>query len=370
MDFAYNEEQQMLRDSVERFGDEQWSAADRLKHLAEGTAGSARRWQQMADLGWLMLPLSEEAGGLGGGPIEIMAIMEGMGRHLMTEPYVSHCLLPLALLQMAAADFAPLLEQISLGQARVAAALIEDGGFSSADIESLAVQDGDTYHLSGAKLHVEDGADADYYLVSARTSGSFGMRNGVSLFLIPRDAAGLAVQRFRSVDSHRHAALQLDHVPALLVGPAGAAADAIDAAMGRAIAAHMAEAVGSMEAVAAATVDYARTREQFGAAIGTFQVVQHKLVDMQVACEEARAIMMVAARQMANGAATPAMIAAAKVRVAQCGVAVAQQAVQLHGGVGTSDELIISHHLRRQMMLELAHGDSDYHRSRFADLSF
>lgn len=370
MDFAYNDEQQMLWDSVQRFGDDHWNTADRLKKLAEGPEGTARRWQHMADLGWLMLPLSQEAGGLGGGPVEVMAIMEGIGRHLMTESYVSHCLLPLSLLQNFAADFAPLIEQISMGQARVAVALVEEGGFSSADIETFAVQDGDCYRLTGAKLHVEDGADAQYYLVSARTIGSFGLRDGVSLFLVPSDADGLTVQKFRSVDSHRHASLQFDQVAALPVGAIGCAADDIDAAIGRAIVAQMAEAVGSMEAAAAATLDYARTREQFGTAIGSFQVVQHKLVDMHVACEEARSIMMVAAGQLSSGTVSPALIAAAKVRVSQCGVNVAQQAVQLHGGVGTSDELIVSHHLRRQMMLELAHGDSDYHRSRFADLSF
>lgn len=374
MDFAYNEEQQMLRDSVERFGDEAWNLADRLKHLAEGPAGTKRRWHQMAELGWLMLPLSEEAGGLGGGPVEVMAIMEGMGRYLMTEAYVSQCVLPLTLLQHAAADFAPLIEQITMGGACVAVALLEEGGFGSADIAAQAEQDsdggGDVYRLSGAKMHVEDGADADYFIVSARTSGEFGAREGVGLFLVPSDAAGLTVQRFRSVDGHRHASLLMDKVAAVPVGDVATAADRIDAAVGRALVAHMAEAVGSMEAAAAATLEYARTREQFGAAIGSFQVVQHKLVDMHVACEEARAIMMVAAGQLASGAIATNLLSAAKVRVAQCGVQVAQQAVQLHGGVGTSDELVVSHHLRRQMMLELAHGDSEHYRSRFADHSF
>lgn len=370
MNFVYTEEQQMLRDSVERFGDEQWNAAERLKHLADGPDGTARRWKQMADLGWLMLPLSQDAGGLGGGPMEIMAIMEVMGRYLMTEAYVSHCLLPLTLLQDVAVDFAPLIAQITMGEACVAVALLEEGGYSSTDIETTAVQDGDFYRLTGTKWHVEDGADAHYYIVSARTKGEVGGSDGVSLFLLPSDGDGVTVQRFRSVDSHRHACLQLDQAVAVPVGPVGGATHIIDAAVGRALIAHMAEAVGSMEAAAAATLEYARTREQFGAAIGSFQVVQHKLVDMAVACEEARAMMMVAAGQLASGAIALDLLAAAKVRVSQCGVQVAQQAVQLHGGVGTSDELIISHHLRRQMMLELLYGDCDYYRSQFADHSF
>ena len=369
MQFAFNDEQQMLRDSVERFGEEEWNAADRLKRLADVGEGATQRWARMAELGWLMLPISEEDGGLGGGPVEVMAIMEGVGRHLMTDAYVSHCVLPAALLAGGGEHCAALLEQIGAGQVRIAAALIEDEGFDITAISTRVDADGDSFKLTGAKAHVEDGADADWYLVSARTAGTSGERTGVGLFLVPRSAEGLTVQRFRSVDSHRHCSLDLAGVAGIPVGVVGEAADRIDAALDRAIVAHLAEAVGSMEAAVEATLDYVRTRQQFGVAIGSFQVVQHKVVDMSVACEEARALMMVAASQLASGGNASSLIAAAKVRVAQCGIAVAQQAVQLHGGVGTSEELIVSHHLRRQMMLDLAHGDRDHHKARFAELT-
>ncbi len=369
MQFAYNDEQQMLRDSARRFGEDEWGAADRLKRLAEGADGNARRWAQMAELGWLMLPIAEADGGLGGGPIEIMSIMEGFGRHLMTEAYVSHCVLAPALMQGGGDHCTALLEQVGAGQVRISAALIEEEGYAAASIATSAAQIGDGFRLTGAKTHVEDGADADWYLVSGRTAGSFGASEGVSLFLVPRNADGLVVGRFRSVDGHRHCTLELADVAAIPVGAIGEAADRIDAALDRAIVAHLAEAVGSMEAAVDATLDYVRTRQQFGAPIGSFQVVQHKIVDMSVACEEARALTMVAASQLASGGGAASLIAAAKVRVAQCGIAVAQQAVQLHGGVGTSEELVVSHHLRRQMMLDLAHGDRDYHKARFADLT-
>jgi len=369
MDFAYNDEQRMLHDSALRFGGDEWNAADRLKHLAEGAAGNARRWAQMAELGWLMLPIAEDDGGLGGGPIEIMAIMEGVGHHLMTEAYVSYCVLAPALLHGGGDHCTHLLEQIGAGQMRVAAALIEDEGFDVASIVTSASDRGDGYRLTGAKAHVEDGADADWFIVSARTAGTAGDRDGIGLFLVPRDADGLSVQRFRSVDGHRHCRLDLADVAAIPVAAGGDAADRIEAARDRAIAAHLAEAVGSMEAAVAATLDYVRTRQQFGAPIGSFQVVQHKLDDMSVACEEARALTMVATAQLAAAGSAPSLIAAAKTRVAQCGIAVAQQAVQLHGGVGTSEELVVSHHLRRQMMLDLAHGDRDHHRARFAELT-
>ena len=366
MQFAFNDEQQMLHDSALRFGDDEWNAADRLKRLAEGPGGTARRWAQMAELGWLMLPIPEDCGGLGGGPVEIMAIMEAVGRHLMTDAYVTHCVLAPALMAGGGDHCTALLEQVGAGQLRIAAALVEDEGFDTASIATTADAG---FKLTGAKAHVEDGADVDWYLVSARTAGAPGERAGVSLFLVPRSADGLTVERFRAVDGHRHCSLDLAGVAGIPVGVIGEAADRIDAALDRAIVAHLAEAVGSMEAAVAATLDYVRTRQQFGAPIGSFQVVQHKVVDMSVACEEARALMMVAASQLASGGDAASLIAAAKVRVAQCGIAVAQQAVQLHGGVGTSEELIVSHHLRRQMMLDLAHGDRDHHKARFAELT-
>ncbi|WP_428630188.1 acyl-CoA dehydrogenase family protein [Sphingopyxis sp.] len=369
MQFAYNDEQQMLRDSAQRFGEDEWGAADRLRRLSDVGEGAAQRWARMAELGWLMLPIAEDEGGLGGGPIEIMAIMEAVGHHLMTDAYVTHCVLAPALMRGGGDHCTALFEQVGAGKIRIAAALIEDEGYATASIATRAESSGDDFRLTGAKAHVEDGADADWYLVSARTAGKAGECEGVSLFLVPGHADGLVVQRFRSVDGHRHCTLALADVTGIPVGAIGEAAHRIDAALDLAIVAHLAEAVGSMEAAVAATLDYVRTRQQFGAPIGSFQVVQHKIVDMSVACEEARALTMVAASQIASGGDAASLIAAAKVRVAQCGIAVTQQAVQLHGGVGTSEELIVSHHLRRQMMLDLAHGDRDHHKARFADLT-
>ncbi|MBY8822632.1 acyl-CoA dehydrogenase family protein [Sphingomonas colocasiae] len=369
MDFAYSEEQLMLRDSVDRFGEDRWAGADRLARLAEGPEGSRRRWAAMAELGWLMLPIAEAEGGLGGGPVDVMAVMEGFGRHLMTEPYVSNCVLAAGLMHGGGELASDLLARIGAGEVRVAAGLTENDGYAIEQVSVAAIDGPGGVHLSGMKTHVEDGADADWYVVSARTAGAMAERDGISLFLVPRDAAGLTVRRFRAVDGHRHCTLMLDRVPATPLGERDRAADRIDAAVDRAIVAHLAEAVGSMESATAATLDYVRTRQQFGVPIGTFQVIQHKLVDMSVACEEARALAIVATRGMTQPGAGRALIAAAKARISQCGIAVAQQAVQLHGGVGTSEELVVSHHLRRQMMLDLAHGDRDFQRARFILLS-
>ncbi len=369
MDFVYSDEQQMLRDSVLRYGEEHWAAADRAKALAGGRDLAKRRWAEMADLGWLMLPIAEEAGGLGGGAADVMAVMEGMGRHLMTLPYVTSCVLVPALVGGDEAG-AELIAGIAAGTTIAAAGLLEaDGGYDMRHVATRAVRLGDGWRLTGAKVHVEDGADADWFVVSARSAGDVDDAGGIGLFLVDRAAAGLTVQRFRAIDGHRHARLALADVPAIPVGEIEAATPVIEAAVDRAIAAQLAEAVGSMEAAAEATLDHLRTRHQFGVAIGSFQVLQHRMVDMVVAGEEARSMAYHATLNLDRTRAERARaVAAGKVRVAETGLYVGQQAVQLHGGVGFSDELIVSHHLRRQMMLGQAFGNADHHRARFAAL--
>ncbi|MES2337395.1 MAG: acyl-CoA dehydrogenase [Pseudomonadota bacterium] len=368
MDFTYSDEQQMLRDSVDRFGAETWAAADRLRLLADADAVTARSWAQMAELGWLMLPIAESDGGLGGTAADVMAVVEGFGRHLMPEPYVTSCVLVPALLA-GSVNAGAVLDAIGSGQARAAAGFYESGGgYDLSHVALAAERVGDGWRLSGEKLHVEDGGDADWFVVSARTAGAAHEDRGIGLFLVPRDAPGLSVDRLRAIDGHRHAALRLDNVTrATAIGEPEDALPRIEAAVDRAIAAHLAEAVGSIEAANAATLDYLRTRHQFGVAIGSFQVLQHRAVDMAVAAEEARSMLYHATLNLDR--ATPVRrraVAAAKTRVGQTGLYIARQAVQLHGGVGTSDELIVSHHLKRQMMLDLAHGPSDHHRARFA----
>ncbi|MEH3159218.1 MAG: acyl-CoA dehydrogenase [Sphingomonas taxi] len=367
MDFVYSDEQQMLRDSVDRYGAERWAAADRLRILSADPAEAKRRWAEMAELGWLMLPIPEADGGLGGGPVEVMAVMEGIGRHLIAMPYVTSCVLVPALVAGSDAG-GDLLEGIGLGERQAAAGLLEaDGGYDLHRVATRAERDADGWRVSGAKVHVEDGADADVFVVSARTAGGTDERDGIGLFLIPRDGDGVTVEPFRAIDGHRHARLRLDGAKAVPVGEAEAALPRIEAAVDRAIAATLAEAVGSMEAASAATLDYLRTRQQFGVAIGSFQVLQHRMVDMVVACEEARSMAYQATLNLHRADAERARaVAAGKVRVGESGIYVGQQAVQLHGGVGISEELIVSHHLRRQMMLNLAFGPVEHHRARFA----
>lgn len=364
MDFVYSDEQLMLRDAALRYGADRWSITDRLKGLGKDPRWLQDRWNEMAEMGWLMLAIPEEKGGLGGSAVDVLALTEGLGRHLVASPFITSCVLVPALLREAGDAADELLAAIASGTAQAAAALIEpDAGYNVGSVAAEAKLVGGTYQLSGIKAHVEDGGDADWFVVSARTSGSAANREGISLFLVPKDAPGLKVERFRAVDQHRHARLVLNNVPATaLVSPLDQALPVIEAAVDRAICAHLAEATGSMEAATDATVEYLRTRHQFGVPIGSFQVLQHRAVDMTVFCEEARSITYLATLSLDHSRLERRRaVSAAKARVGQAGLHITRDAVQLHGGIGVCEELSVSHHLRRQMMLEIAHGTSDMH---------
>ncbi len=374
MNFELSDEDAMLADSVDLFGARHCPPSARLDMLRAGPEARRDRWREMAQLGWLDLGLAD---GGARSPVNdgyIMTLAEGFGRHLMLEPYVTHAVLAPALLEGSAGDAAALLPGIADGSMAVSLALGEPAaGFTLNHVATIAERFDTGFRLSGLKQHVIDGADADWFAIPARTSGSVADRHGISLFLVHRDAPGLTVERYRSIDHHRHARLHLDQViigRAALVGAPDAALPVIEAAVDRAIVAHLAEALGSMEAVAAIALEYIKTRVQFGKPIGSFQALQHRMVDINIACEEARSMVYYATASLA---ADPAMrgpaVAAAKARIGQCGLYAARQAIQLHGGLGVSAELIVSHHLKRQMMLDQAYGNAAWQRQRFAELS-
>jgi alkylation response protein AidB-like acyl-CoA dehydrogenase len=368
MDFELSSDQSMLADSVDRFGREVWPAADRPRLLAAYGRGEVSNWRQMADLGWLALPLSEAQGGLGGRPSDLMVVAEGLGRHLVPEPFISSCVLAASLLEPSRTE---LLDAVVSGDTKLALAVGDgDSRFNHLSVATTATSQGGGYVLSGVKQFVADGADADHFVVPARTSGAVDALDGISLFLVPRGAPGLGVDRFRATDHHRHARLRLDNVSVgsdALIGEEGGSGMALGQAVKRAIIAHCAEAVGAMDALRDITLEYLKTRRQFGAAIGSFQALQHKMVDIAIACEEARSITFRATLELEAGVLDKGrMASAAKARVGQTGLFVGRQAVQLHGGVGTSDELVVSHYLKRLMMIDMAYGHADHHRARFA----
>ena len=367
MDFTLTPEQVMLRDSIDRFVAEHGDFPAWRRRVAEGGAVDTAAWAQMAQLGWLGIAIPEEAGGLGFGPVETMLVMEGMGRALCRVPYAGSCVLAPALLPPSD----PLLAGIAAGTAQVAAAVDEaDSRFNPAHVGTRAARDAGGWVLDGMKSFVADGAAADWFIVPARTAGAVADEAGISLFLVPASAKGLEVQRHRGPDHHHHARLVLHGVAlpgAAVIGTVDGGFAPLEAAVDRAIGAHLAEAVGCMETLRDTTLAYLKTREQFGATLGSFQALQHRMVDMAIACEEARSLLYLATLQLdAPALARRRAVSAAKARIGQCAMFVAEQAVQLHGGVGTSDELAVSHHLRRLRVIDVLYGDAEHHRRRFA----
>ena len=372
MHFNLSEEQLMLRESLDRFGAEHYSPAERKNLLAEGSTGSRRRWKLMAEIGWLGLPLPHSCGGLDGSAVDVMVMMEAFGRYLIPEPFVSTCVVAPLLLAPASGDTSgPLLQSLVNGDVWIAPAVAEAGaGFDLHRVVTTASAVAGGFRISGTKCHVEDGADADWFIVSARTGGAADERQGISLFLIPRHSAGLVIQPYRSIDQHRHARVHLDNVfvPShALLGPMDGGWPLLEGAVQRAIAAHLAEAVGSMEALRDLTLAHLKTRRQFGVEIGSFQALQHRMVDIAMACEEARSVLYYSTLHLETSADDcRRAVAAGKVRVGQLGLYVGQQSVQLHGAMGTTEECIVSHHFRRLMMIDLAYGNVEYHRGVFA----
>lgn len=365
-------EQQMLQDGVDRIVREYGRFEQWRQSTASAEAFDRKVWQQMADLGWLGLGLAEALGGIGGSPADTALVMEGIGRGLLRQPYVSSCVLSMKLLEASGQDLErALLEGIASGTTLVTTALAEpQARFGLHRVTTRAEPADDGWLLHGEKSWVPDASSADWIIVPARTSGDADDREGISLFLVPAGAPGLQRQDFRSPDHQHLAALHLQRVrvPASArIGPTGGGLVLLEAAVDHAIVARLAEACGAMDAVSAMTLEYIKTRKQFGTTIGSFQSLQHRMVDMMIACEESRSILGTAMQSL--GAPEPERrraVSAAKARVGQCALFVGHQAVQLHGGIGTSDELAVSHYLKRLLMIDLAFGNSDHHLERFA----
>lgn len=371
----YTPEQQMLADGVDRFVREHGRFDQWRKLTAEGAAFDEGNWRRMADLGWLALAVPEEDGGFGATAAETMIVAEGLGRGLLREPYVSTCVLAARMLARAGNTLQRgLLAGIAEGRVRIATALGEEGGrFQMNQVRTRAEHTGTGFSLSGAKSWVPDASSAQWIIVPARTRGPASASDGISLFLVAADAPGLQRTDFRSPDHQHISELKLEGVAlaeSALLGPLHGGLALLEYGVDHAIAARLAEACGAMETVAAMTLDYLKVRKQFGATIGSFQALQHRMVDMTIACEEARSMLQLVADHMeAAPAERQRAVSAAKARIGQCGYYVGHQAVQLHGGVGTSDELAVSHYLKRLAMIDMSFGNADFHRGRFIALS-
>ena len=375
MDFSYSDEQRMLKDMVDRVVADQYSFEQREKIIKSDTGYSPEVWSQFAELGLLAVPFSEAAGGFNGGGAELMVVAEGFGRGLVVEPYLSTVVLAGTFLDAALGDDAKAdaLEPIISGEQKYALACYEPNGrYDPFWIETTAKKDGDSYVLSGKKAVVLGGDSADRLLVIARSSGDNPGKNGLSAFLVDGNADGVSRDGYTTFDGHRAAEIVLDNVKVgadALVGEEGGAAAPLQYALDRGIIALCVEAAGAMEVACDLTLDYIKERKQFGVPIGSFQALQHRMVDMRISLEKVRSLALWAACSLdAPDAERRQRLAAAKAMVSKAGRHVAEEAIQLFGGMGMMDESSISHYAKRIVLIDHYLGDGNYHTDRLIDL--
>ena len=370
MDFDLSDDQRLLKDSVDRLIADRYTFDARKKIMAEPAGWSREMWAQFAELGLLGLPFSEAHGGFGGGPVETMLVMEAFGRGLVLEPFLATVILGGGLVQAAgsAEQQKAILPQIAAGKKLLAFAHVERASrYNLADVQVTAKKDGDAWVLNGDKSVVIHGDSADTLIVTARTAGNRFDRNGIGLFLVDAKAQGVTIQGYPTQDGTHAAEIRFDNAraSATLGDPAGGLAPA-EKVMDQAIAAICAEAVGLMGEMHTTTVDYMKTRKQFGRAISEFQVLQHRSVDMFVSLEQARSMSMFATFSAGetDAKARSRAISAAKVQIGKSGKHVGQEAVQLHGGIAMTMEYKVGHYFKRMTMLEQLFGDTDTHTAR------
>jgi alkylation response protein AidB-like acyl-CoA dehydrogenase len=377
MDFEYSEEQQLLADSFRKYLANEYGFEARKAAINSAQGISAAAWSAFAEMGLTALPFAEEDGGFGGGAVDLMAPMEACGEALVIEPLLDVTGLAGRLLARAgsAAQRAAVLPGLIDGSRRIALGYLERGRrYETAPAATAARRDGAGWRIEGEKLVVIGAPLADHLLVSARTGGSAGDAIGTSLFLVERAAAGVAVNAYRTVDGQRAGDVSFAGVLVdadALVGPEGEAQPALDEALDFATTLLCADAVGAMKYACDATLEYLKTRKQFGTPIGSFQALQHRMVDMFIECEQARSMAILAACRIDAGAGArerSRAVSSAKVRIADAARKVSQEAIQLHGGMGMTEEMKVSHTFRRLTTIAQRFGDADHHLERYAAL--
>jgi|TARA_B100002003_G_scaffold251787_1_gene297561 alkylation response protein AidB-like acyl-CoA dehydrogenase len=377
LDFSFTEEQQMLQESVQKFVQKNYDFEVRKKLLDSEKGYSEQNWALFAELGWLTVPFAEEDGGFGGSAVDLMVMMEAFGKAMLVEPFLPTTVLAGGLISQlgSAEQKAELLPQIMEGSLQLACAFGESGSrYNLASVQTSAKTSGDDTVLNGKKIAVLNGCSADRILVVARTSGEERDRDGISVFIVSAGEGGVSINRYTNVDGQRAAEITLNGVKvssAKLLGEQGSALTALETAVDRATLAVSAEAVGAMDAMLQKTVEYSKVRKQFGTPIGTFQALQHRMADMFIECQLARSIVLMAAMKLDSGASETEKakaVSAAKSRIGRAIRKVGQEAVQIHGAVGVTDELDIGHLFKRVTAINVTFGNPDFHTARYSAL--
>ena len=376
MDFSLSQEQNLLKDSIDKFVRDE-TDVERHRRLSQTEIGfDPASWQQFADLGWLSVPFAEEVGGFGGNAIDVMVVAEALGKGLVREPFLTNVITCGSFLSRGGdenqqQEYIP---AIIDGSKHWAFAFAEaNSRYNLASVDCSAKAQGEGFVLKGEKVAVLNGHIADYLVVTARTSGAVGDADGVSVFIVDSSLPGVERDIYPAMDGTYIATVRFDNVAVekeCLLGSAGDGLALVEAAIDDSIVAMGAEAVGSMQVLLDATVEYCKTREQFGQPIGKFQALQHRMADMYLKLEETRSLLFDAAIQLSeNSVDAPKACAALKVKLADAGRYISQQAVQLHGGIGMTDELNVGHHFKRLQLLGILYGDEDYYLQRYSGLS-
>ena len=373
MHFNLTEEQRALAETVQRFLAQQYGFEARRRILRSAEGWSRETWAKLAEMGLLGLQVAPEHGGMAPAAIETMVTLDAMGRALLVEPYLASAVLGSALVGALGtpAQRAALLPAMAEGRRIVVPAHGEAGArYDLPRVATAARRGGAGWVLSGRKAVVVHAAAADLLLVTARTSGAVDEPRGISVFAVPPGSRGVRLIPYPLIDGQRGADVVLDEAPLepdALLGPEGGAFPALEAAWDLGVAALCAEAVGVLQATLDATTEYTRTRKQFGVPIARFQALQHRMADMLMHVEQARSMSFLAALHAhgADGRERRRTLSAAKVTVGQACRYVGQQAVQLHGGMGVTDELAVSHYFKRLMAIEMSLGDTEHHLERF-----
>ena len=375
MDFTFNEEQSLIQDQVDQFVQKEydWETRQSLSNSELGFGED--NWKKFAELGWLGISVSEDSGGFGGSAIESMLIMEAFGKGLVVEPFLETVIMAGGLIDDHGSDQqkSSFLEPAIAGEMHLALAYAEpQSRFNLSDVVTEAKADGANFIINGYKSVVMNGPSADQIIVSARTSGTQLDENGISLFIIDANASGLDKTNYKTVDGRRASDLTFENVSVSkenLIGDQDKGFEILDSAIDKAILAISAEAVGAMEVLYKTTVEYTKTREQFGTAIGKFQVLQHRMVDMFMEYEQCKSLLYMATMKHEEKAEdAKKAISGLKYQVGKAGKFIGQQAVQLHGGMGVTDELNVGHYFKRLTTVGTIFGNTDYHLKKYTSL--
>jgi pimeloyl-CoA dehydrogenase small subunit len=374
VNFDYTEEQQLLADSIRNFLAKNYTFEARKAILGSAAGYSEQVWTTFAEMGLLGLPFASEYGGFGGDAVDLMSVMEAIGESLVVEPYLVTVGLGGQFVARGGTDTQKkaILPAIVEGRLKLALAQTERGArYNLAHVAVRAKKSGSGYVIDGEKCVVIHGPAADKLVVSARTSGNDADAKGISLFLVDRTAPGVSLKAYRTMDNLRAADMRFSGtaVPAdTLIGKEGEALPLIEEVVDYATALVCAEAVGAIKYANDATLEYLKTRKQFGVPIGTFQALQHRMVDMMITYEQAKSMACLACVKVGSAEADERkrVVSAAKIKITDACRHISQESVQLHGGMGMTEELKVSHTFRRLTAIMQAFGDADHHLERFA----